>query len=120
LFKRVLDQGPEQRESNLTVLCLLIIIILISYIIIYYIIIKLLIMENHSSRNWKPNSGWFVEHLSPTYSEKQSVIKTISLTFVILVTPKAEAKQELLFNKSCTEALNKESQIRLYSVRQLL
>jgi hypothetical protein len=37
-FKRVLDQGPEQRESNLTVLCLLIIIILISYIIIYYII----------------------------------------------------------------------------------
>jgi hypothetical protein len=29
-FKRVPDQGPEQRESNLTVLCLLIIIILIS------------------------------------------------------------------------------------------
>jgi hypothetical protein len=34
LFKRVPDQGPEQRESNLTVLCLLIIIILISYNII--------------------------------------------------------------------------------------
>ena len=33
--KRVLDLGPEQRESKLTVLCLLIIIILISYIIIY-------------------------------------------------------------------------------------
>ncbi len=35
-FKRVPDWGPEQRESNLTVLCLLIIKILISYIIIYY------------------------------------------------------------------------------------
>jgi hypothetical protein len=39
-FKRVLDRGPEQRESKLTVLCLLIIIILISYIVIYYIIIN--------------------------------------------------------------------------------
>jgi hypothetical protein len=48
-FKRVLDQSQEQRESKLTVLCLLIIIILISYIIIYYIIIKLLIMDNHPS-----------------------------------------------------------------------
>jgi hypothetical protein len=55
-FKRGLDQGPEQRESKLTVLCLLIIIILISYIIIYYIIIKLLITENHPSRNRKRNS----------------------------------------------------------------
>jgi hypothetical protein len=33
---RVPDRGPEQRESNLTVLCPLIIIILISYIILYY------------------------------------------------------------------------------------
>jgi hypothetical protein len=33
-FKRVLDRGPEHRESKLTVLCLLIIIILISYIIL--------------------------------------------------------------------------------------
>jgi hypothetical protein len=48
-FKQVLDRGPEQRESKLTVLCLLIIIKLISYITIYYIIIKLLIMENHPS-----------------------------------------------------------------------
>ena len=47
LFKLVLDRGREQRESKLTVLCLLVIIILISYIIKYYIIIKLLIMENH-------------------------------------------------------------------------
>jgi hypothetical protein len=39
-FNWVLDRGPEQRESKLTVLCLLIIIILISYIIIYYNIIK--------------------------------------------------------------------------------
>ncbi len=38
-FKRVLDWGPKQRESKLTVLCLLIIIILISYIFIYFIII---------------------------------------------------------------------------------
>jgi hypothetical protein len=53
--KLVLDRGPEQRESKLTVLCLPIIIILISYIIMYYIIIKLSIMENHLSRNWKWN-----------------------------------------------------------------
>ncbi len=39
-LKQVLDRGPEQRESKLTVLCTLIIIILISYIIIYYIIIN--------------------------------------------------------------------------------
>ncbi len=55
LFKRVLNQGPEWKESKLTVLCPLIIIILISYIIIYYIIIKLLIMENHPSQNRKQN-----------------------------------------------------------------
>jgi hypothetical protein len=48
-FMRVLDRGPEQRKSNLTVLCVLINIILISYIIINYIIINLLIMENHPS-----------------------------------------------------------------------
>ncbi len=41
-MKWVLDQGPEQRESKMTVICLLIIIILISLIIIYYINIKLL------------------------------------------------------------------------------
>jgi hypothetical protein len=55
-FNWVLDQGPEQRESKLTVLYQLFIIILISYIIIYYIIIKLLIMENHPSQNRKWNS----------------------------------------------------------------
>ncbi len=54
-FKRFLDQGPEQREPNLTVLCLLIIIILISYIIIYYILIKLLIVENCLCQNQKRN-----------------------------------------------------------------
>ena len=41
-FKRVLDRGPEQRESKMTVLCPLIIIILISYIIVSFIIMKLL------------------------------------------------------------------------------
>jgi hypothetical protein len=40
-FERVLDRGPEQRESNTNALYLQIIIILISYIII-----QLLIMEN--------------------------------------------------------------------------
>ncbi len=42
-FKQVLDRGPEQRESKMTVLCPLIIIIFISYIIIYYIIIIIII-----------------------------------------------------------------------------
>ncbi len=76
LFKRVLDRGPEQRESKMTVLCPLIIIILIGYIIIYYIIIKLLIIENHKSRNRKQNyrlhvlrfqriGPWFYSFLSP-------------------------------------------------------
>ncbi len=36
LVKRVLGQGPEQREPNKAVLCLLIIIKLISFIVIYY------------------------------------------------------------------------------------
>ncbi len=35
-IKRVPGRGPERREPNKAVLCLLIIIILISYIIIYY------------------------------------------------------------------------------------
>jgi hypothetical protein len=64
-LKLVLDSGPEQRESKMTVLCPLIIIILISLIIIYYIIIKLLIMENHPSWNGKWNS-WsnVIKHFS--------------------------------------------------------
>ncbi len=48
LVKRVPGRGPEQRDPNKAVLCLLIIIILISYIII-----KLLIIENHPSQNRK-------------------------------------------------------------------
>ncbi len=56
-FKRILDRGPEQRESKLTVLCQVIIIILISYVILYYFIIKLLIMQSHPSRNRKSYSG---------------------------------------------------------------
>jgi hypothetical protein len=51
LFKWVLHGGQEQRESKLTVLCLLIIMILINYTIVYYIVIKLLIMEYHPSQN---------------------------------------------------------------------
>ncbi len=55
LVKRVPGRGPEQREPNIAVLCLLIIIILISYIII-----KLLIMENHPSLNRTPLSFIYV------------------------------------------------------------
>ncbi len=48
---RVTGRGPEQRESEKTVLYLQIIIILISYIII-----KLLINENHPSQKRKQSS----------------------------------------------------------------
>ncbi len=51
LVKRVPGRGPEQRESETTVLYLQIIIISISYIII-----KLLINENHPSQKRKRNS----------------------------------------------------------------
>ncbi len=46
--------------------------------------------------------GGFVECLSLTPAAQQSVTKIISLTFVNLVTPKAWAKHELLFNKSAS------------------
>jgi hypothetical protein len=60
LVNRVPGQGPEQRESEKTVLYPQIIIILISYIII-----KLLINENHPGRNRKQNSrGWMFKLLS--------------------------------------------------------
>jgi hypothetical protein len=50
----------------------------------------------------KPTSearGGFVEQLSATKVAQQSVTKIISLKTVNLVTPKAAAKHELLFNK---------------------
>ncbi len=87
-LKRVPDRDPEQRKTNLTVLCLLIIIILISYIIIYYIIIKLLTMENHPSRNQKRNSlllyfelmhlalCFFIWHFEPDFQRKIIFWKT--------------------------------------------
>jgi hypothetical protein len=53
LVKRVPGQGPEQRESEKTVLYPQIIIILISYIII-----NLLINKNHQSQNRKRNSSF--------------------------------------------------------------
>ncbi len=43
--------------------------------------------------------GGFVEHLSKTCAAQQSVTKIIYLIFINLVTPKAAAKRELLFNK---------------------
>jgi hypothetical protein len=45
------------------------------------------------------NCGGLVENLSGTLVAQQSATKTISLTFVNLVTPKARAKHEVLFNK---------------------
>jgi len=41
----------------------------------------------------------FVEHLSPTEGAQQSVIQFMAMTAVNLVTPKAAAMDELLFNK---------------------
>ncbi len=43
--------------------------------------------------------GGFVEHLSRTQVAQQSVTKFISLGIENLVTPKAGAKRELLFNE---------------------
>ncbi len=43
--------------------------------------------------------GGFVEHLSRTYAEQQSVSQYITINYMILVTPKAGAWQELLLNK---------------------
>jgi hypothetical protein len=45
------------------------------------------------------NCGGFVEHVSHSYKALQSVTKIIALTCLILVPPKAGAKQELLFYK---------------------
>jgi hypothetical protein len=53
--------------------------------------------------NSKSNWGGFVEHLSGTKVAQQSVTKIISLIFVNLATPKAQAKQEFLFNKLASE-----------------
>ncbi len=49
-------------------------------------------------------SGGLVEHLCRTYIEQQSVTKIIPLMFINLVTPKAQTKHELLFNKPVSEA----------------
>jgi hypothetical protein len=57
LVKQFPGRGPEQRESEKTVLYLQMIVILISYTIIYYnYIIKLLIIENRPSQNRKQNT----------------------------------------------------------------
>ena len=49
--------------------------------------------------------GGFVEHLSVTKVAQQSVTKIISPTIMNLVTPKAGAKNELLFNKPASDSL---------------
>jgi hypothetical protein len=43
--------------------------------------------------------GWFVEHLGWTKAAQQSVTKFIAMIFMNVVTPKAAAKNQLLFNK---------------------
>jgi hypothetical protein len=43
--------------------------------------------------------GGFVEHLSLTQVAQQSVTKIICVKIMNLVTPKARAKHETLFNK---------------------
>jgi hypothetical protein len=43
--------------------------------------------------------AWFVEHQSQTLAGQQSVMECITMIVMILVTPKAAAKHELLFNK---------------------
>ncbi len=47
----------------------------------------------------RPHSGGFVEHLSLTKVAQQSVTYIIGQAYVNLVTPKAGAKRELLFNE---------------------
>ncbi len=67
LVKRVPGWGPEQRESEKTVLYPQVIIILISYIVI-----KLLIIENHPSRNWKQNCSSlfsFLDQISDCWTD---------------------------------------------------
>ncbi len=43
--------------------------------------------------------GGFVKHLSATWAAQQSVTKIIFVTFMNLVTPRAGARHELLFNE---------------------
>ncbi len=86
-FKQLLDWGQEQRESKMTVLCLLITIILISYMIIHYIIIKLLIMDNHPSQNRKWNSSFGYFHLfSFTLPQSYSSFTPIKKSYKICLT----------------------------------
>ncbi len=47
--------------------------------------------------------GGFVEHLSWTSVAQQSVTKIITLIHINLVTPKARAKHELLFNEPASD-----------------
>ncbi len=49
----------------------------------------------------------FVKHLSLTQVAQQSVTRIISMTFIIVITPKAGARCELLFNKLASDLLKK-------------
>jgi len=48
--------------------------------------------------------GVFVKHVSPTYVAQKSVTKIISPIFINLVTPKARANHNHLFNKPASGA----------------
>jgi hypothetical protein len=62
LVKRVPGWGPEQRESEKTVLYPQIIILLISYIIISYIIIELLNYYLTRTIQLKPETELLIPH----------------------------------------------------------
>jgi hypothetical protein len=47
--------------------------------------------------------GQFVEHQSLTQVAQQSVTRIISMTFIIVITPKAGVRYEILFNKMASE-----------------
>jgi hypothetical protein len=57
------------------------------------------LLNNMATNLTAISRGGFVEHLSPTLVAQQSVTKIIFVTMMNLVTHKAGAKHELLFNK---------------------
>ncbi len=111
LFKRVPHQGPEQRESRLTVLCLLIIIILV---ILLYIIL-LLIMENHPCRNQKWNSprSWsqccktFLKLVIDASTKKLERLCLASIFGVVFISIPQEKYNHTDRGHSCTSYSNR-------------
>ncbi len=71
----------------------------------HFIVLLKLDLDVERTHIW--NWGGFVEHLSLTLVAQQNVTKIISVTNKSLVTPKAGAKRELLFNEPTSGLLNK-------------